>query len=123
MDKQKETIEINVYEILEKIKSYFGFVPKIFQVLAENPSALKAFLDKSEMMMVDESLPTLIKEFVFIGAAAATGSEHCLQTHLDVARELGALDEQLLLAIIIGASVAETTALAQSLRVYEKFKD
>ena len=75
------------------------------------------------MMMMDESLTPLIKEFVFIGAAAATGSVHCLQTHLDVAHEFGALDEQLLLAIIIGASVAETTALAQSLRVYETFKE
>jgi hypothetical protein len=34
--------------MLEKIKSYFGFVPKIFQVLAENPVALKAFYDKVE---------------------------------------------------------------------------
>ena len=123
MDKKKENIEIDVDEILEKIIGYFGFVPKIFQVLSENPSALKVFFDKSEMMMVDESLSAFIKEFIFIGAAAATGSVHCLQTHLDVAREFGASDEQLLLAIIIGASVSETTALAQSLRVYEKFKD
>jgi AhpD family alkylhydroperoxidase len=123
MDKQKENSEIDVDEMLEKIKSYFGFVPKIFQVLAENPAALKAFYDKVEMMMVDEALLPLTKEFVFIGAAAATGSSHCLRTHLDVAREFGASDEQLLLTIIIGASVAETTALSQSLRIYEEFKD
>jgi AhpD family alkylhydroperoxidase len=123
MDKQKENSEIYVSEMLEKIKNYFGFVPKIFQVLAENPAALKAFYDKVEMMMVDEALTPLIKEFVSIGAAAATGSAHCLRTHMDVARNFGASNEQLLLAIIIGASIAETTALSQSLRVYEEFKD
>jgi AhpD family alkylhydroperoxidase len=98
-------------------------VPKIFQVLSENPAALKAFYDKVEMMMLDEALLPLTKEFVSIGAAAATGSAHCLSTHLDVAREFGASDEQLLLSIIIGGSIAETTALSQSLRVYDEFKD
>jgi AhpD family alkylhydroperoxidase len=60
---------------------------------------------------------------VFIGAAAATGSSHCLRTHLEVAQELGLSPEQALLAIIIGASVAEITALSKSLRVYEDLKD
>ena len=123
MDKLKENNEIDVDEMLEKIKIYFGFVPNIFQILAENPAALKAFYAKVEMMMVDEALPSLTKEFISIGAAAANGSAYCLRTHLDVAREFGASDEQLLLAIIIGASMAETTALSESLRVYEEFKD
>ena len=110
---------INVDQILDKVNDYFGFVPKIFQVLSENPPALKAFFDKAEFMMVDDSLQPLTKEFVSIGAAAALGSSHCLGTHLEVAREFGATDQQLLLAIIIGASITETTALSKSLRVYE----
>lgn len=103
-----------------KIEGYFGFVPKIFQVLSENPPALKAFFDKTEVMMVDEALPPLTKELVSIGAAAALGSPHCLRTHLEVAREFGASQEQLLLAIILGATITETTALSKSLRVYEE---
>ncbi len=120
---QSNDQEINVEEILERISNYFGFVPKIFQVLSENPPALKVYFDKVEVMMVDESLPPLIKEFVSIGAAAALGSPHCLNTHLEVAKEFGATNEQLLLAIILGASITETTALSQSLRVYDKFTE
>ena len=120
---QSNDQEINVEEIMEKISSYFGFVPKIFQVLSENPPALKVYFDKVEVMMVDESLPPLTKEFVSIGAAAALGSPHCLNTHLEVAREFGATNEQLLLAIILGASITETTALSQSLRVYDQFTE
>jgi AhpD family alkylhydroperoxidase len=112
-----------VAEILEKIEGYFGFVPKIFQVLSENPLALKAFFDKVEIIMVDDALTPLTKELVSIGAASGLGSPHCLHNHLEVARELGATDEQLLLSIIIGASIAETTALSQSLRVYDDLKD
>lgn len=108
--------------IFEKIESYFGFVPKIFQVLGENPPALKAYFDKYEVMMKDDSLPTLTKEFISLGAASALGAEHCLLTHLKVARELGATDEQLLLAILMGSIITETDALAKSLRVYEDFK-
>ncbi len=116
-------VEINVDEILEKIESYFGFVPKIFQVLAENPSALKAYYIKSEVLMKDDTLPPLTKEFVSIGAASALGAEHCLLTHLKVAREFGATNDQLLLAILMGSVIAETDALAKSLRVYEELKD
>lgn len=115
--------KIDVDKILEKVNDYFGFVPKIFQVLSENPVALKVFFDKAEILMTDEALPPLTKEFVSIGAAAALGSSHCLNTHLEVARELGATDKQLLLTIIIGASIAETTALSKSLRVYDEFKE
>jgi AhpD family alkylhydroperoxidase len=118
-----ENCEINVEEILEKINSYFGFVPKIFQVLSENPPALKVYFDKVEVMMVDDTLPPLTKEFVSIGAAAALGSPHCLNTHLEVAREFGATNEQLLLAIILGTTITETTALSKSLRVYDEFKN
>ncbi|HII84849.1 MAG TPA: carboxymuconolactone decarboxylase family protein [Methanobacterium subterraneum] len=118
---QDENHNINVEEIMGKIDGYFGFVPKIFQVLSENPPALKAFFDKVEVMMVDETLPPLTKEFVSIGAAAALGSSHCLRTHLEVALKFGANQEQLLLAIILGTTITETTALSKSLRVYEEF--
>ncbi len=111
----------NVKEILRKIEGYFGFVPKIFEVLSENPEALEAYFDKMECIMVDDALDPLTKEFVSIGAASGLGSAHCLRTHLEVARQLGATDAQLLLSILIGASIAETTALSQCLRVYDDF--
>lgn len=114
--------DIDVEEILAKIETYFGFVPKIFQVLSENPRALNAYFKKLECFMEDDSLPPLTKEFISIGAASALGAEHCLKTHVDVARESGATDEQILLAIMMGAFITETKALASSLRVYEEFK-
>ncbi|CDG65978.1 MAG: hypothetical protein PWQ15_1099 [Methanobacterium sp.] len=117
----EENSNIDVEKILDKIDNYFGFVPKIFQVLSKNPPVLKAYFDKMEVMMVDDVLPPLTKEFVSIGAAAALGSPHCLNTHLEVARELGASPEQLLLAIVLGTTITETTALSKSLRTYEEF--
>ena len=119
---EEKNANIDVEEIMEKIESYFGFVPKIFQVISDNPPFLKAYLEKSEALMLDESLDPLTKELVSIGAAAALGSTHCLSTHLNVAKDFGATEKQLLLAVTLGASITETTALSKSLRVYEDFK-
>ncbi len=44
MSVKKENEKINVMEIQEKIEKYFGFVPKIFQVLSENPPVLRPIL-------------------------------------------------------------------------------
>ncbi len=120
-DEQNEDIEVDV--ILDSIESYFGFVPKIFQVLSKNPAALKAYYDKLDVLMTDESLPPLSKEFISIGAASALGADHCLLTHLKVAKEFGATNDQLHLAILLGSAIAETDALAKSLRVFEEFEN
>ncbi len=73
--------------------------------------------------MTDDTLPPLTKEFISIGAASALGAEHCLITHLNVARKFGATNDQLLLTILMGSLIAETDTLAKSLRVYEEFND
>lgn len=120
MENQEEDIDVD--EILGKLESYFGFVPKIFQVLSENPPALKAYCDKADVLLNDPSLPPLTKEYISIGAASALGAEHCLLTHLKVARELGASNDQLQLAILLGSVIAETNVMAKSLRIFEEFE-
>lgn len=60
-----------------------------FEVISENPELLIAYFDKMEKLMKNDTLPILTKEFISIGAAVAAGSEHCLNTHIEVAREFG----------------------------------
>ncbi|HEX7515300.1 MAG TPA: carboxymuconolactone decarboxylase family protein [archaeon] len=106
--------------ILERIASYYGFVPLIYQELQRSPEAFKAFFYKNEQLATDSALPGLTKELIAIGAAAALGSEYCLDTHVKGAKRLGAPDDQIFLAILLGASVAETTALSKSLRAWQR---
>ncbi len=108
--------------MLERIEGYYGFVPKIYQELQHDPPVFKAFFHKSEQLATDPALPALTKELIAIGAAASLGSEHCLETHVEGAKRLGAQNDQILLALLIGASTAETTALSRSLRVWERSK-
>lgn len=114
--------DVESQETLVRIENYFGFVPKIFQVLSNDPELLKVYFDKVEKIMVNDTLTPLTKEFISIGAAVAAGSEHCLKTHVEVASEFGAAEDEILLAILIGAAISETSALSKSLRVYEEFK-
>ena len=106
--------------ILERIASYYGFVPRIYQELRRHPEAFKAFFYKNEQLATDRALPGLTKELIAIGAVAALGSEHCLDTHVEGAKRLGALEDQIFLAILLGASIAETTALSKSLRAWQR---
>jgi AhpD family alkylhydroperoxidase len=115
-----EEDDAEVRSILERIASYYGFVPRIYQELQRNPEAFKAFFYKNEQLATDRALPGLTKELIAIGAAAALGSEYCLETHVAGAKRLGALEAQIFLAILLGASVAETTALSKSLRAWQR---
>ncbi len=118
----KESTDDEMRVILERIEGYYGFVPKIYQELQHDPPVFKTFFYKSEQLAADPALPAITKELVAISAAASLGSEHCLETHVKGAKRLGAQNDQILLAILIGASVAETTALSKSLRVWEQAK-
>jgi 4-carboxymuconolactone decarboxylase len=112
--------DTEIHAILERITSYYGFVPRIYEELQHNPAALKTFFYKNAQLATDKALPGLTKELIAIGAAAALGSEHCLDTHIKGAKRLDALDDQIFLAILLGASVAETTALSKSLRAWQR---
>jgi 4-carboxymuconolactone decarboxylase len=116
----QEEHDAEMCTILERIASYYGFVPRIYQELQRSPEAFKAFFYKNEQLATDSALPGLTKELIAIGAAAALGSEYCLDTHVKGAKRLGALDDQIFLAILLGASVAETTALSKSLRAWQR---
>ena len=110
--------EAEMHAILERIEGYYGFIPKIYQEMQRNPTAFKAFFYKNEQLAT--ALPALTKELIAIGAAAALGSEYCLETHVEGAKRLGALEDEVFLAILLGASVAESTALSKSVRALKR---
>ncbi|MDI9624799.1 MAG: carboxymuconolactone decarboxylase family protein [Methanothermobacter sp.] len=103
-----------------RLEKFFGFVPEIFKVLEDEPQTLKVYYDKMENIISNDALPLVTKELIGVGAAAALGSEHCLKTHIKVAKRLGASKDEILLAILIRASMAESTALSKSLRTFKE---
>ena len=102
--------------ISERVASYCGFVPRTCQVARHNPAALKTFSHKNEQLATDKTLTGLAKELIAIGGAPVLGFEHCLGMQSEGAKRQDAVDHQIFLAILLGASVADTTTLSKSLR-------
>ena len=57
-----EEDDAEVRTILERVASYYGFVPRIYQELRHNPAALKTFFYKNEQLATDKALTGLVKE-------------------------------------------------------------
>jgi len=49
-----EEDDAEVRAILERVASYYGFVPQIYQELRHNPAALKTFFHKNEQLATDK---------------------------------------------------------------------
>ena len=97
-----EEDDAEVRTILERVASYYGFVPRIYQELRHNPAALKTFFYKNEQLATDKALTGLAKELIAIGAATALGSEHCLSTHIKGAKRQGTVDVQIFVGYCLG---------------------
>jgi len=63
-----------------------------YQELRHNWAALKTFFRKNAPLATDKALTGRTKELIAIGAAAALGSQDCLETHIEGAKRLGAED-------------------------------
>jgi len=110
-------------DIFERIKGYYGIVPLMFQILSKNPDLLKAYFEKSQALIVN-SLSSGLSfeeiEMICIGAAAALGAEHCLETHINILKSHDVGKEKVLNAILLGSMIAETFSLSKSLRVIDE---
>ena len=104
-------------------------------VLAESAKALESELagesDKSKDENEEEqycdsdceiysaagkSLDMEVVELISIGTASALRCEHCLKMHLRIVKKKGIPKEKIFSAIMIGASLSNTSVLAESIR-------
>jgi AhpD family alkylhydroperoxidase len=61
-------------------------------------------------------------ELIAVGAAAALMCDHCLEAHINRAVAEGATFEEVLDAILIAASIAESSTLAVALRKFKQLE-
>jgi hypothetical protein len=106
--------------ILERIKGYYGFVPRIYQELQRNPTALKAFFYKNEQLATEKALPGLTKELIRSGLQQPSDLNTVWIPTLKERSASEQLRGQIFLAILLGASVAESTTLSKSLRAWKR---
>jgi AhpD family alkylhydroperoxidase len=109
-----------IIEMYENERGGLGFLlntlkrrPRTF-----NPHVLQGL----SLLGQPAALEVKTAELVAVGAAAALMCEHCLEAHINRAVEAGASFEEVLDAILIAGSIAESSTLAVALRKFKQLE-
>jgi len=79
-------------QILEQTKKNFGFVPSLFGVLAESPSALEGYASIGNAFS-KSSLSPVEQQVVLLATSFENGCTYCVAAHSAVAKMVKAGDE------------------------------
>lgn len=106
-----------IQAIYEQMEEQLGEVPLVSQVMSRRP---EQFIPHSIYsfftLKMPKSLNAKTAELIAISAAAAAGSEHCLQTHINAALIAGAKMDEIYEAIMISALMSQTAVLSKAFR-------
>jgi alkylhydroperoxidase family enzyme len=92
-DENQSSIELRA--IVAEISGLRGRILNIHRALANEPSALKAFMSMSRYIRDESSLPPSLRELVILTVAAELGSTYEKVQHTPIARQLGVPDIKL----------------------------
>lgn len=110
--------------VLDFFKQEYGGTGFLARTLAEErPEEFVRYeLRADERLGAPRVLAPKTVELVALSAAAALQCDHCIKAHIGGARANGATWDEVLDAILIGAHVAESSALAVALRAFKQEK-
>lgn len=114
-----------VAEIFADIKETKGiqFVPRIWQVLATNPTQLEVVWSSLKRLMHPESLglesklDPVVREMIAVAVSATNGCSYCVNSHTAILKKLGTDDETLGEVLAIAGLFNMTNALADGYQV------
>ena len=80
----KDTAQADAAEILGNVEKAYGFVPNLFGVFAESPSALKAYMTIGNIF--DEtSFSATERQLIILAASRYNECDYCMAAHTVVA--------------------------------------
>ncbi len=82
----------SVDEIFADIENCFGMVPNLFRTYAHHPPLLDANWRKVKRVMMDGSLPRLVKEVIAVLVSKDNACRYCVAAHTAALRSLGKSD-------------------------------
>ena len=92
---------------LEKIRKIYGFVPLVSDVLSERGDVFIPYSDlTASVFFRPKYLDPKTIELAAISSGTALASKHCLEVHIDRAKELGATDGEIFEAMMVGSMMA-----------------
>ena len=109
-----------IAEMVENERGGLGF---LLNTLKRRPRTFNPHVFKGMSLLGQPAtLDVKTAELVAVGAAAALMCEHCLEAHINRAVAEGATFEEILDAILIAGSIAESSTLAVALRKFKQLE-
>ncbi|MBI1878541.1 MAG: carboxymuconolactone decarboxylase family protein [Chloroflexi bacterium] len=109
--------------IIEMVESERGGLGFLLNTLKRRPRTFNPYVLKGmSLLKQPATLDVKTAELIAVGAAAALMCEHCLEAHIDRAVAEGATFEEVLDAILIAGSIAESSTLAVALRKFKQLE-
>lgn len=121
MDKESGDKE-RVERILDSIERKYGFIPKVNQVMSERPDLFIPAIGFSKAVLENPTSPfdDKFRYLLALSAAAAIGSQYCLDVQIKHAMDSGATKKEIMDTIMIGSYMAMSRSQSIALREYDK---
>ncbi|OPY31865.1 MAG: Carboxymuconolactone decarboxylase family protein [Methanomassiliicoccales archaeon PtaU1.Bin124] len=116
--------ERKVREALENVEAYYGQVPFITKYISDHQDLYLGYAEYSRNLMFEpKALDQRTMELCAIAAGSSLSADFCLDVHLRQAAKLGASDDEMFEAIMVGAYMAMTKCQASALRRLKDYQD
>jgi AhpD family alkylhydroperoxidase len=114
LDKEPEDA---VDEILADVEKRYGEIPYIVNFMKDMPEVfISRMIYENTVMREFKRMDPKTVELISIAVASALRCEHCLKTHVRVAKRLGVSKEEIFDSVLIASSVSTAAVLAEGTR-------
>ena len=106
-----------VEEILADVENRYGEIPYITNFMKDMPELfISRMIYENSIMREFKRMDPKTVELICIAVASALRCEHCMKTHVRVAKRLGVPKEEIVDSILIASSVSTAAVLAEGTR-------
>ncbi|MDG6243904.1 MAG: carboxymuconolactone decarboxylase family protein [Methanolobus sp.] len=104
-------------EILADVEKRYGEIPYIINFMKDMPEIfISRMIYENSIMREFKRMDPKTVELICIAVASALRCEHCLKTHVRVAKRLGVSKEEIFDSILIASTVSTAAVLAEGTR-------
>ena len=114
---QEEGAKQTAAEWLDRVEKENGATPLIYTKLGDNPEALISHLLYKNAVTQAGALPAKTVELISLAVGAALRCDHCTTYHMQVAKNMGITNEEILEAVLIAGLLANSSVLANAYRL------
>lgn len=114
LDKEPEEA---VEDILEDVEKRYGEIPYIINFMKDMPELfISRMIYENNVMREFKRMDPKTVELICIAVASALRCEHCMKTHVRVAKRLGVSKEEIFDSVLIASTISTAAVLAEGTR-------